>query len=67
MPGMDGLETAGRILSLDSEAWIILISGYDEDGPEGIDLRIRDSIRGYIPKPFDIREVSRVLAEVLKP
>ncbi|MCF8061650.1 MAG: response regulator [Deltaproteobacteria bacterium] len=66
MPGMDGLETAGRILETDPDAWIILISGYDEDGPDGIDSRVLESVKGYIPKPFDIGEVSKVLADVLK-
>ena len=66
MPGMDGLETAGRVLEIDPEAWIILISGYDEDGPDGIDPGVLESVKGYIPKPFDIGEVSKVLAEVFK-
>ncbi len=66
MPAMDGLETAGRILEADPEAWIILISGYDEDGPDGIDPKVLESVKGYIPKPFDIGEVSKVLAEVFK-
>lgn len=65
MPGMDGLETARNILDFDPEAWIILISGYDEYGPDGVDPRIQGSIKGYIPKPFDIGQVSQVLAEVL--
>jgi CheY-like chemotaxis protein len=66
MPGLDGVETAGRILEIDPDAWIVLISGYDEDGPDGIDPRVLESVKGYIPKPFDIGEVSKVLAEVLK-
>ncbi|MFO7784684.1 MAG: PAS domain S-box protein [Desulfatiglandales bacterium] len=66
MPGMDGLDAARRILEHDPDACIILISGYDEDGPEGIDHPARGSIKGYIPKPFDIGELSKVLAEVLK-
>ncbi len=67
MPGMDGVETAVKILEADPHAWIILISGYDADGPDGIDGPLRESIKGYIPKPFDIEEVSKVLAEVLNP
>jgi len=66
MPGMDGLETAKHILEADPEAWIILISGYDEDGPEGVEPKLPKSVKGYIPKPFDIAEVSKVLAEVFK-
>jgi len=65
MPGMDGLKTAANIMEIDPEAWIILISGYDEYGPNGVDSRIQDSIKGYITKPFDIGKVSQVLGEVL--
>ncbi len=65
MPGMDGLKTARLILEQDPDARIILISGYDEEGPDGVDLSVRDSLKGYIPKPFDIGELSKVLAEVL--
>ncbi len=66
MPGIDGLETAASILETDPEACIVLISGYDADGPDGIDHQVRDSIKGYVPKPFDIGEVSKILAKVLK-
>ncbi len=65
MPGMDGLDTARRILEYDPGARIILISGYDEDGPDGSDHPARDSIKGYIPKPFDIGDLSKILSEVL--
>lgn len=65
MPGMDGLQTAASILKIDPDAWIILISGYDEHGPDGVDPRIQSSIKGYLTKPFDIGKVSQVLAEVL--
>jgi PAS domain S-box-containing protein len=65
MPGIDGLQTALNIMEIDPKAWIILISGYDEYGPDGVDSRIQDSLKGYITKPFDIGKVSQVLAEVL--
>ena len=67
MPGMDGLTTARKILSIDPKANIVLVSGYDEDGPDGIDDEIKRSIKGYVTKPFDIEEVSQVLARLFQP
>jgi CheY-like chemotaxis protein len=66
MPEMDGLTIAKNILSIDPNAQIVLVSGYDEHGPNGIDDEIRKSIRGYITKPFDIADVSQIMAEIMK-
>jgi PAS domain S-box-containing protein len=65
MPGMDGLTASKHILSIDPEARIVLVSGYDEEGPDGIDDNIRSLINGYITKPFDIKEISRILTGVV--
>jgi CheY-like chemotaxis protein len=66
MPGMDGLATSEALLALDPEAKIILASGYDEAGPNGIDDHIGKSIKGYLTKPFDIKQLSHLLAEVIE-
>jgi len=66
MPVMDGPETAFKLLELDQNASIIIMSGYDENGPDGIDENTKKAIRAYIPKPFDISEISQILARVLK-
>lgn len=65
MPDMEGLEAARRIFERDPGARIIMISGYDEEGPDSIDDPVRDLIGGYITKPFDILDLSKILAEVL--
>jgi YesN/AraC family two-component response regulator len=66
MPEMDGLTTAQNILAMDPQAEIILLSGYDQKGPDGIDEEISRSIKGYITKPFDIAEVGRILGEMFR-
>ena len=62
MPGMDGLSCAALLVRKDPEAKIILISGYDEEGPDGISTSDRELIRGYLAKPVDVSELSRLLS-----
>ena len=64
MPEMDGITCAERIIEQDPNAKIILISGYDEKGPNGIDLRTKKLIKAYITKPIDSIELSRILNRV---
>jgi two-component system chemotaxis response regulator CheY len=65
MPEMDGITCARKIISRDPGARIVLFSGYEEDGPDGIDARTREFIKGYITKPIDITELSRLLSQLL--
>jgi len=65
MPGMDGLSTSRGILSMDPDAKIILMSGYEATGANGIDDSIWSAVKGYITKPFDISCLSHVLADVI--
>jgi len=66
MPEMDGPATTKKILDVDLKAKIILISGYEEEGPNGIDAQLKKRIRAYLIKPFDAEELSRVISEVVK-
>ncbi len=65
MPEMDGLTALKKILSMDPDAKIILISGYEMAGPDGIDDWIRKRIKGYLTKPVDIIDLSKVMAGVI--
>jgi len=65
LPEMGGLKILETIFSIDPEARVILISGYEAKGPEGIDEKISSSIKGYITKPFDLDEVIRMLTRIL--
>jgi DNA-binding NtrC family response regulator/anti-sigma regulatory factor (Ser/Thr protein kinase) len=65
MPEMDGMKTARIIVENDGKANIVLISGYEMDGIDGISEEDRQIIKDYLTKPIDIAELSRVLAEVL--
>lgn len=66
MPKMDGIACTKKILEKDQEAKIILISGYEDKGPSGIDFRTRRVISGYLTKPIDIVELSKILGQLFK-
>ncbi len=66
MPGMDGISCTKEILKSDPGAKVIIISGYEESGPDGIEDSIRELICAYMTKPCRIEELSNTLAEVLK-
>ncbi len=65
MPGMDGAACMRRILGLDAKARIILVSGYDQDGACGVDSDTRRAMAGYLTKPVDMTELSRLLERIL--
>jgi CheY-like chemotaxis protein len=66
MPEMDGSTFIMEITKIDPKARIIIISGYEESGPDGIDKDVKNLIMGYLTKPFKVEELSRALAQALK-
>ena len=65
MPEMDGMSFAEKIMQHDPDAKIVIISGYDENGPLGIDEEERKLIKGYLTKPVDMTQLSSLVAELL--
>ncbi len=63
MPGMDGMSVAKHILQVDADAKIIILSGYENDGPDSLSPQLKEAIQSYIVKPFDISHFSQVLNE----
>lgn len=61
--GMGGQEAAARILELDPEARTVVCSGYSDD-PIMAEFR-NHGFLGVVAKPYDIGELSRVLAQVI--
>ncbi len=64
-PQMSGTEAAQRILEFDPEAKVVLLSGYDVNGYNGIEKNLQQKISAYLTKPIQIRELSTVLSKVL--
>jgi CheY-like chemotaxis protein len=66
MPDIDGVTCIRRIMKDDPEAKIVVVSGYEESGPDGIGEDVKDLIKGYITKPCGIKELSLVLSQALE-
>lgn len=65
MPGMDGISCIREIVRLDGNAKIVIVSGYESSGPNGIDEDVKSMIMGYLIKPCGLEELSLVLSEIL--
>lgn len=66
MPEMDGLSCAESVLDYDPDAKIVIISGYDADGPTGMAEEKKGLIKGYLTKPIGMAKLSNQLAKVLE-
>ncbi len=64
MPEMDGINCAKRIIEHDGAARIVLVSGYDEFGPQGIDTETRALLKGYIVKPVRLKALFKVFSRL---
>jgi YesN/AraC family two-component response regulator len=60
------MECAQRILEIDPEARIVMLSGYEPVQQKLPDLLERKLLKGYLTKPADIAELSQFLAKVLR-
>jgi len=65
MPQMDGLTCSEKIMDYDPNAKILIISGYDEDGPSGMTEEKKRLIKGYLTKPIEMAKLSTQLAQLL--
>jgi signal transduction histidine kinase/CheY-like chemotaxis protein len=66
MPEMDGISCIKEILKLDRDARIIIVSGYESSGPNGIGEDVKQLIRGYLTKPCGMNTLSQTFSEVLR-
>ena len=63
MPGMDGMELMRKAKDLDPELPVILITGYAE--VRGAVEALRAGAHDYLAKPFEHRQVIRVVLRAL--
>ena len=66
MPRMDGISCARKIIARDPKAKIIIISGYEDSGPHGIDEEARNWVAGYLVKPCNVDELGHVISKALE-
>jgi CheY-like chemotaxis protein len=65
MANVDGATAATKIIGLDPHARIVLISGYQESAQIDIETRLKNVIKDFIIKPFDLKRLSEVVARAL--
>jgi DNA-binding NarL/FixJ family response regulator len=65
MPKMDGITCARKIVEKDPGAKIIIVSGYEENGANGIDESAKHLIKGYVTKPCGMGELSQAISRAL--
>lgn len=63
MPEMGGKQCLAELLRLDPSVKVVIASGYSADGPTG--SMIDEGAKGFIAKPYEMREVLQVIGEVL--
>ena len=66
MPEIDGITCTKEIIKADPKARIVIVSGYEESGDNGIDENVKSIIKGYITKPCNMEELSRTISMILK-
>lgn len=64
MPVMDGMEACERLLDFDRNCKILISSGYSNKLNTAD--QINSKVKGYIHKPYQIAEISRILNQILK-
>ena len=65
MANMDGAACAREIVSIDPAARVILISGYQEGAGNEIEAGLKNVIKDFIVKPFDLKKLSEVIEKAL--
>ncbi|MBN1832088.1 MAG: response regulator [Deltaproteobacteria bacterium] len=66
MPEMNGSKCVKELIKMDPNARIIMVSGYDGSGPDGIDEDVRRLTKGYLTKPFKLEALSAAINDALK-
>ncbi|MBF0550079.1 MAG: response regulator [Deltaproteobacteria bacterium] len=64
MPGMGGRKCLTELLKINPDLKVIMASGFA--GPEPANLAIKDGARGFLNKPYETREMLRLIRQVLE-
>ena len=65
LPEMSGNELVDKILDMDSHAKIVMMSGYDDMGPDALPDHVREKIAGYLSKPVELAALTRAIHKAL--
>jgi PAS domain S-box-containing protein len=65
MPGMGGMRCLEGLQSIDPEVKVVIATGYSPEGEGQAKAVLEGEAGGYISKPYDMRELLRVVREAL--
>jgi len=65
MPGLDGVACIREFMKADPGAKVVIISGFENTGVDGLDEDVKKMIKGYLVKPCGAAELSRMISQVL--
>jgi signal transduction histidine kinase/ActR/RegA family two-component response regulator len=65
MPKIDGVTCLKNLIEEHPGAKIIMVSGYEDTGPNGISTEVRKLIKGYLIKPCTAAELSQMISKAL--
>jgi PAS domain S-box-containing protein len=63
MPGMGGIRCLEELLSIDPEVKVVIATGYSPEGPAKVGIERKAT--GYINKPYNLRDLLRVVREAM--
>ncbi|HUT02339.1 MAG TPA: response regulator [bacterium] len=63
MPGMDGIETHGRLKQIDDSVLVVLTSGYGNE--QLVAKATKQGVAGFIKKPYKMEQLLSLLRELL--
>jgi signal transduction histidine kinase len=65
MPELDGITCMKKLVKKHPETRFIIVSGYEDSGPHGIDQETRALISGYVVKPVGLETLGEILSQAL--
>lgn len=63
MPGIGGIKSLHELMGVDSNAKVVIMSGYSEKG--SIEEAIKLGARAFLPKPYHVKELLQTIRSVL--
>lgn len=64
MPGMDGIDLTQKLLRLDKEAKVVVITG--RIGTVEVELALNAGAKMFLKKPFGKKDIDQTIEEILK-
>ena len=65
MPGMGGLRCLEKLIKMNPKVKVIVASGYSRNGPTRDVIKL--GAKGFVGKPYEVKEMLRVIRETINP